>query len=376
MEYPLEFSREGRSGQGKAAIGDDSLSISPESGPPMLIPLRDILEMAPADYKVTLTIPSGKLVLSSLGYKYEDFVRELCAKRSELILKDMLGNQKMVMGHVKAEYALAAGGGGSKGACEARVYETALVVMPERSDPLRMPFCEMTEARKEGFSIMVSGEYGEKLALSMMGRMLDPFMKALNDSMGALWLQAENILKDVAPGLGPDALQKAAGLMRDGVAARRKDLDGISPSIWAGLVKKLEAAGMGEQYSTLEGMSVKEQMCIGLKKGLSGDEYIWFLAPFREKGVMAMEATSEESGRATYLFRVEGKGEGALLEAIKTINRCMIAMNFRREPIYAEEDDPAYRFSIARLPQLRKLRSLFIKRVAHTEGWAQKLRGD
>jgi hypothetical protein len=62
---------------------------------------------------------------------------------------------------------------------------------------------------------------------------------------------------------------------------------------------------------------------------------------------------------------------------IKNINRAMIDINFRREPIFLSEeqlDSPKYvqyRFAISKMPSLRMLRSLFIGRVIHSspEQW-------
>ena len=97
-----------------------------------------------------------------------------------------------------------------------------------------------------------------------------------------------------------------------------------------------------------------------------------------------MEAASEDGGgKATYFFRiVSGKNYPALKNIqdmhrevdnfIKVINRCMLAINFRREPIYLSDEklaDPQYtryKFAIQKLQALRTLRSLFIGRVIHS----------
>ena len=381
MEFPLSFALDGGSNvEGKGAIDEESLSLT-SLGESLRIPLRDIETITPADYKVGIRLSNGNVLISGLGYGYEDFIRELCFARNELILKDMLGLEKLVMGQVKAECELKTESNEAKGPCELRVYETALVVLPVSGEVARFPFCEIAEVGQEGFSIIVSGEYGDKLTISSLGGMMDPFRKALSESMNALSLKAQKILKEAAPNADSLAITKAARLMRDGKAARRADLDWISPAIWPGLVKKIEKAGLGKEYEILEKITKKEQMCIGVKRSLMGDmegEYIWILAPL--KGRIALEATSEEeSGRATYLFKASGNSEESLISDVRTINRCMIAINFRREPVYIGEDDPKYeeyRFSIARLPQLRKLRSMFIKRVIHNENWEKNLLGE
>jgi hypothetical protein len=61
----------------------------------------------------------------------------------------------------------------------------------------------------------------------------------------------------------------------------------------------------------------------------------------------------------------------------KKMSRCMIDINFRREPIYLPDerlDEPRYlkyKFALVRLPSLQILRSLFVGRVIHSspEQW-------
>jgi len=159
--------------------------------------------------------------------------------------------------------------------------------------------------------------------------------------------------------------------------------------------------GLNEYYSFLKGLARQEEISIGFKRGLMGDltgEYIWFLMPIygnaqKEYGnAVAMEAaetTGEETtGKATYFFRITSRkdyptcGTIERLDEItdkllKKINRCMIDINFRREPVYLPNEkleEPAYyRYNVAaqKLPSLRLLRDLYIGRVIHAspEQW-------
>ncbi len=394
--FPLSFSLNGKEPQeGSASLSEDSLSVIPSFGEASIFSFRDMLSIGSAEYRIEISLRGGEsLAISGLGYKHEDFLRALFQARNELALGDMLMGEGMKMGSVRADFSrVSEEGAATSGQCEARVYETALVLLPDSGDLLRLPFCELAGMKQEGFSLIIQGEFGEKVALSAMGRQLDPFRKALSDAANELTLKAQALLKDCAPDATPAQVAQAARLMRDGRAARRGELDAISPSIWAGLQKRVEAAGLGAEYGWLEGKSRKESMCIGIKRSLMGDlegEYIWFLAPIYEAGrpanAIAMEAASASgSGKATYLFRMIGRGEargmgGGELEkrlpaSLGLISRCMIAVNFRREPIYLDErrlDEPKYsryRFSIARLSRLRELRALFIGRVVHGDSW-------
>jgi len=230
--------------------------------------------------------------------------------------------------------------------------------------------------------------------------------------------------------------------MKDGKAARKGDIEAISPKAWADLEKKLASAGMKDGYDFLKSLSNQEKICIGIKRGLMGNlsgDYLWFLAPIygdpkKPGNTIAMEAYSlkppeekgktqqvpaalaaggnakpesfypdltpltqdaadaeeplDKGGRATYFFRIAGRKVYPAFKSkeeldkqvdalIKTINRCMLAINFRREPIYLAEEKleesqyKKYRFAVRSIPALQTLRQLFIGRVIHSspEQW-------
>jgi hypothetical protein len=197
-------------------------------------------------------------------------------------------------------------------------------------------------------------------------------------------------------------IRKAARLMKEGRAARHLDIEAISPGIWTELEKKLEELGVKEEYEYLKSLAQTERICIGIKRGLMGDltgEYVWFLAPIfgtdssKPGNVVAMEAASAEgSGRATYFFRLidpEKYRNSKSLEdlrtevdeALKRINRYLITINFRREPIYLSDEQlntaayVGYQRAVSKLPALRELRSSFLGRVIHNspEQWKESV---
>jgi hypothetical protein len=106
-----------------------------------------------------------------------------------------------------------------------------------------------------------------------------------------------------------------------------------------------------------------------------------------------MEAASAEgSGRATYFFRLidpEKYRNSKSLEdlrtevdeALKRINRYLITINFRREPIYLSDEQlntaayVGYQRAVSKLPALRELRSSFLGRVIHNspEQWKESV---
>ncbi|MBC7254240.1 MAG: hypothetical protein H5T72_09770 [Actinobacteria bacterium] len=388
-------------GDAQVKLEEENISLLPKFGEPLFFSLRDILEIFEGDYKIHLALTSKeKLTIFNLGYKYEDFLRVLSRLRNEILLKDMLMHETLRKSGAEAEFIYfdEAGNEKQRGKCEPRLYETAIVLIPEKGELVRIPYSYILEIRAEDFTLVITTDFGEKFIFSKMGKQFDPFTKTLSDLINELSLKVQSSLKELLPNAEPSIIRRAARFMKEGKAAKRSDLESISPELWVELEKKLEAVGIKVEYEFLKSLAQKDKMCIGLKRGLLGDltgEYIWFLIPIystnpNEPGnAIAMEAISGEGGgKATYFFRIVSRKDYPNFKNIedlhkevdnfiKRINHCMLAINFRREPIYLPDEKlekpqyQKYRFAIAKIPALQQLRQLFIGRVIHSspEQW-------
>ncbi len=391
------------SGEATAQLDEENLRVLPKLGEALLFPFRDIIDIVEGDYRIHLTFTSGeRLVLFNLGYRYEDFLSALTKLRNELLLKDMLMKETLKKSGIEAELAYFNEGDKQiqKGECEVRLYETAIVILPPKGEPVRIPYSDLSEMREEDHRLVLNTEYAERIVLSKMGDKYDEVVKILSDLINALSLKVQLSLKELLPEADPSAIRRASRFMKEGRAAKRSDIQSVSPELWTELEKKLEGLGIKNEYDFLKSFSQQEKICIGLKRGLLGDltrEYIWFLIPIYSVNpavpgnAVAIEATSEEGeGRATYFFRIVSRKDypnfrdiGDLHRWVDTfirmMNRSMISINFRREPIYLpdsrlrESQYEKYRFAILKLPALQTLRSLFIGRVIHSspEQWRQ-----
>jgi hypothetical protein len=391
----------------------------------MLFSYIDIVTISERDYKIDLYLASKeKLTLSGLGYQYEDFLRELFKFRNELLLKYMLMEETLVQAGFEAQFKWldTKGQTTQTGNCEIRLYETALVVLPQKSDPIRFPYCYLSQTSKMDYRLLLTNEFGEKLELSMLGEKFDALASGLSNAFNKMILRSQVTIKELVPEANPAVVQKLAILMKDGRAAKRKDIEQLSPNLWHRLVKKIEEAGLAKEYGFLENKALKEQMHLGVKRGLMDDltgSYVWLLIPMvnsegKLSNAVALEAitiyksntektetppenteneenaeeqdTSETEtyagGKATYFFKILGRSDFVKTNAeevavqfddfMKNINRCLMDINFRREPIYLSEDKldrpkyVQYRYSVAKLPSLKTLRSQFIGRVIHS----------
>jgi hypothetical protein len=422
IECPLEYSLgdDGgikSSGSAVGRIDDKNVSIIPKMGEAILFSPREILEFAEGDYIINLLLTSKeKLVISKLGMNFENFSRILSKARNDVVMKDMLMQESLVLGGLKGSYEYR----GRSGNCELRIFDAGLVVIVERGEPLRFHYSNIAGIAEGDYSLALTMENGDKLTISRMGGQYEPFRKALNDAMNALALKTQDMIQGFTPTADSSMVRRAARLMRDGKAARKQDLDTISPALWRGLEKKIEEIGILTEYKYLRSLAQQDKMCVGVKRGLMGEitgDYLWILAPVPGSNAIVLEAVTvgegetveplqsvaksgeeapaeepeekeeenKEGGRwATYVFNIVPGSEfpaqdmnAKTDEMIGRLNDCMLSINFRREPIFTTDEDLElprnikYWYSVQKLPSLRELRGRFVGRVIHVnkEQW-------
>ena len=412
-------------GEARASLDENYLTLTLMFGEPMLLAYTDIVGISDYDYKVDLFLTSKeKLNLWGLGYQYEDFLFQLYKLRNELMVKYLLMEESLLQVGFDAQYTKfdANGQTNQTGNCEIRLYETALVVLPQKSEPIRLPYCYMTNVNKQDYKITITNESLEKTEVTRLGQNFDPLAKALSDAINKMILRTQINIKELIPEATPITINKLATLMKDGRAAKRKEIEQQSPDFWRRLTKKIDEAGLTTEYEFLNSLAAKDQVCAGIKRGLMGDltgTYIWMLFPLLNPGTnrlsntIALEAfntqdteenlktasknmdsgiegeknqTQDEEQKsaatgATYFFRETGREEYGqtkdedlskeLDSFIRNINRSMIEINFRREPIYLTEKQldsteyTQYRFAIAKISSLKTLREQFVGKVIH-----------
>ena len=493
-------------GEALIVINTEEIIISLQFKEPFIIKFIDIIEINPIDYKVYLPLsPSGKLIISQLGYEFENFIRILKDARNEIIAKYLLMEEKVIRKNIKAEFKYFENGDSvsSSGNCNITIYETGISILPENGKLIRIAYCEITDIAEGDYLIKISTDDEKILELSKLGYEFESFKKILHDTINTLDIFAQNLVMELDPSLDTINVRLVAKLLRDGKAAMKKDIEKYSSQVWKSLEKKIERAGILQEYNYLKSISKENQIAIGLKQGLMGDltcDYIWFLMPIYSndpkkpgnaiameavpiesyikaeekskenngksihgngdnsinnmsnmsditnmtkevedlqknmiknlnlqndvlKNVSKLKANSENSnkntdtiskavstgeaiknederntsetestGKATYFFKIMSradylnpenllKAEPEIDKLIKKINKAMISINFRREPVYIDENalyDPKnikYRFAISKIAELRELRERFIGRVIHLnfDYWKNKI---
>jgi len=400
VSFDLTYTLENESGAtlsnspAKAKLGDSSLAIEPANGNDLSISYTDITGILDQDYTVKLVLTSrDRVTLSQIGYEYENFLITLYKLKNELYLRYLLMNEGLKADQIETTFSYTINGKEEfSGLCEARLFDSALVILPQKNKPVRFPYSYITSVKEEDYSITVEEELGERLKFTQMGERRDYLRRSLNEAMSELSIRTQRIIGEIQPRLDTMNKRKLADLMRDGRAAEKAQIDKINPEFWGLLEAKTKTMGLTESYDYLRDLSQRDKISIGVKRNLSDEkeaEYIWFLIPIygedphKPGNAVALEATTgADEGRATYFFRILDRTEyqsGKTLptlhsvydEFLATINKCMIEINFRREPIYLTDDQlknpkyVQYRFAAQEIPSLQKLRAHFIGRAIH-----------
>jgi hypothetical protein len=386
-------------GESNFLLDTEKLTLLPESGEPLLIPYREIIQLSRVGYKIEVRLISKeKLTIYNLGYKYEDFFRNFSTLNNDTIIKDLLMNESILKSGVEADFRYIDDNKSEKvnGQCELRIYETGVVIISRDGDFIRVPYSDLARIQIENFKLILFTDYGDSYVFSKMGRELDICFKVLNDQLNSLSVKTQLSLEELLPMYESSVIKR----MKDGRAAKRLDVEAISSGLWVELEKKLDSFGIKEEYDYLKSIGQAEQACIGIKRGLLGNligEYIWFLVPIFDSdsaqpgNAIAMEATTGDgSGKATYFFRITDPNmylnlhtmeelQAVVDKTLNRINRHLITVNFRREPIYLTNEQlnsityVSYQRAILKIPSLQELRRLFIGRVMHhsPEQWKE-----
>jgi len=346
-----------------AELYPDMIAFS-GSGFSQTIKLNTLIAVEAADYRVTVRRKRGDLTLSMLGHLYEDFVRCFVRAFNEIVFRESLMGEKT---HFEAKGQYTAPQGGTSEAVF-RICETALVVLPQTHALLRIPFCLMARVSVEPYRLTITDKRGRRHVLQKLGFSTDDFLREFRRRETELLKQTKERLSGIAP--VNDAL---ASLMMEGLVVPIERIREASASFADALEAKLLEL-MPKEYGYLK--TVSDEMAAGVKRGLMGSltgESIILLA--RAGGKAVMESLGEAAA-ATYVFDM---GAQPWEDFLPAFNESMLAVNFRREPIYmsdeALEKNETYANAAARCPALAELRRRYIGRAAHSgfDAWRRSI---
>ncbi len=340
-------------GEADAALGDDALTVGG-----VTVAWLDADSAHAADYRITLGLwPSGRLVLSQLGRRFDTFSEQLRLLRNAGRVAGMLAHG-VAMPEVFPGALLA--GAGPRPA-DFQVYGTHVTVIPHDGDPFQVPLGALTDVgmAEDPPAVALVTAHGRTVA-GQLARRRDAFAYAVTSARDA---QA----KLLAGVTGHDGFA-------DGLGRPRSRVPGFDD-----LLARFAAAGRLEGARALCAKAAGGEPHLGFVQLLDpeGDAAAppgplpepwasFLLVPVGP--LVAMEILAGPSA-ATYVF------EGSLAD----VNRDLQALHFRRGPLALTAAQAGitpqnpHRLALRRLEPLQRLRAATRARVIHNEGWGAAL---
>ena len=431
----------------RISFDDEQFVVTPTSGPPLAFDLGDVDVFVPGDYELTLTLYTGnKLLLNQFGAAFQNLRHDLIEAYRKRLVRCLLLEDLEEITRFDGFARLESPSGSSASPAEFRLYGSNLAVLPTSAAAWQWRLANLESVRfDEAAWATVMKSEGERLTVTKLAKRTEEFRQRVQGASERVQERGARVVRDLFPFLAPDDFQQAATAMREGRAVPVAALKAIDARTEPALVANAVDARLKPYFEALVKNLAPGQLYAGFKmirpdededttgqisiaestyptgaldqsvEETSEDEandkppvkqqeepiLYWFFFPLVKvpdrrvpANLVAWESTSA-SGRATYLFRPVPPEQAAQLqdprrsptvvaEAVRQLNRAIVLLNFRREPIYLPDESldlqPRFhRYVIARrkIAELQRVRDSFVGRVIHTspEEWQKQLEG-
>jgi hypothetical protein len=390
------------------SFDERTATLVPADGPPLAFDLGDVDAFEAGDWDVRLALYGGQtLVLRRFGKALGDLARELLEAYRGRLVQCLLVSDLNEVARFNGRVQLQSPDRACAGRAEIRLYESNLAVLPDAAAGFQWRLADLSAVEFDEASYAVVFSCGaERLTVGHLAKRTSELADRVRSRITAMNQRTARTLHALFPFLEPGQFRQAAGLLRDGACVPVTKLDAVHASIRQILIDKVVDGDLKPYVKALTERASGHEWHAGLKvirratdeaaepteeprdpaifeAGDGLEVLYWFFFPLAagQGGAshVAWEATSRE-GRATYLFRLQ-PGE-PVEQAATAINRGLVALNFRREPVYLEaralESELRYRhYAIAarKVPDVGLVRRAFAGRAIHRTpaSWASQI---
>ncbi|MBZ5516534.1 MAG: hypothetical protein LAN62_17135 [Acidobacteriia bacterium] len=420
----------GQAGACQVSFDEETLTLIPQGGPPITFDLGDIDAFTPGEYDLTLALYTGnKVTLEQFGKAFQNLRHDLLEAYRQRLVECLLLEDLEEIARFEGFAWLDSPRRTLSSPAEFRLYRSNLAILPTQTAGFqwRLANIDAIDFNEASYTVTLRSE-DESLSVTKLAKRTREFQDRLREAMTRLSEQGAQALHRVFPFLTPNQFQQVAQLMKEGRAAALSSLKAIHPQTEKALAENVVDAKLRPYFKALlshvppgmlyagfklireepeeEPETPTEEAEIEVSAAATGEAPVettepspeetatedeeeeepvlhWFFFPLASEqnpsqpgNVVAWETTSR-GGRATYFFRIEpspvSAGATPLDAAIRELNRAIVLLNFRREPIYLPDDtltlQPRYRrhvIACRKIPELRRLRASFLGRAIHT----------
>ncbi len=405
-----------------------------------MLDLGDIDIFSPGDYQLQLKLYTSKtIVLNQFGKTFQNLCHYLLEAYRDRLVQCLLLEDLEEIERFEGFVQLDATEHSFSSPAQIRIYKSNLAILPETATGLHWRLSDVDTVDFDEVNYRLELRSGnERLIVTKLAKRTHEFIDRLSAAINDLADNSARILQDLFPFLSLDQFQQVAQFMREGHATAVSKIASIHPKIEPVLLEKTIDINIKPYFDILKKrMMVESDYFTGFKiirqeeensaSGAESDESAkreqeeateaehvtnsgekerrqeqvlhWFFFPITTQPVAKDPATvvawesTLHSGRATYFFRVlpedrsgnlrdTGNSCDLIEPAIQRLNRALVMLNFKREPIYLPDDSletqfryRRYAVACRRIAALRELRASYIGRAIHTstEGWQKQV---
>jgi hypothetical protein len=415
-----------REGSCQLGIEGANLHLIPSSGAPLACDLGDIDAYMPGEYEITLKLYTGNSILLTHFAKafqnlHQSLLEAYRARLVQCLLLEDLEEVERFDGWVQLESTET----GLASRAEILLYRSNLAVLPETATGFSWRYADIDsiDFDESSYALRIRSD-SSLLRVTRVAKRTRELIQRIQDGMTAVSETSARVFGSIFPFLNPDQFMRVASIFKEGRAVSVRDLNVIHPQMEKALFAASVDARLKEYLDFLKSLSIDGGCFAGFKEIReesdeaerghpaeseepaepatvqteaaasetdaqeedAGKILHWFFFPLKSAAnssiagnVVAWEAASAK-GRATYFFR--SKSGNSIAAAVSQLNRAIVMLNFRREPIYLpddslqmKEDYRRYAIACRKIPALRDLRASFLGRALHAscEAWQKQV---
>jgi hypothetical protein len=345
--------RRSQQGESEAVIDDTGLRVGMLNAA-----FLDVDALRVADYRIELDLwPTGRLVLTDLGRRFETFSTTLRQTRNQARVAGLLAHAP----EMPEVFEGALLHPEPAGPAELQVYSTHVTIVPADADPWQVPLGALDDVTVSDHPPSVVLKAGtEQIVIGQLARRRDAFRTTVSAQRNA---QAQLL----AGYTNRNGFADGLGMPRDRISGFDALLDRCCCSERLDGAKKILAATAGnEPRLGFVQLLDPDEESLQAKSALPENWASFLLVPAGKCVVLEILAGP---AAATYMF--EGD--------IESVNRDLQQLHFRRAPlaltaVQAEiTPDNPYRLALRRLEPLKRLRTATRARLVHSAGWEKAL---
>jgi hypothetical protein len=417
-------------------VEPEALVVQPRQQATLRIDLADADGLELGDHWLRLVLGSGERVEASmLGRRFGELGDSLGASLTVYQARNLLLEEPVGGEAFECEVAR----DGSQSPSQVRVWATSLSVLPKLGTPYGIPFGEVSGSTfdTDRYAVDLATDRGT-VSLLRLGKLSQPCARLIESRLAGLAQRTAAAVAYLVP-LSSLTGRRLNQLLKDGVPVSRARIDAVAPTIWPALVDAAIPTGkLRQSFESLAALCPPAEIAVGIKEtnarqdqpdeevepdalppeeaaaaadedGTPGDvspdasgeketpmtgRVVWFAFPItsddrdRPGNALAVEAVTR-GGRATYLFRIAPpevyrKATAEELrqlarERIVSVSRALVALSFKREPIYLTDQKirtgpyARYRLALRLSGPLKSSRATFLGRAIHGPAWKGQL---